>query len=709
MIRTFGLSAVLSVALLSASVVPSVAEDDPLTTTVTNSFGTPGGLIDMPTAEMAPDGQLSVNVTHFSGYTRSTATFQLTPWLSGSFRYIGVDNLSPLFSIYYDRSFDVRLRLLQESDYLPGVAIGLQDFLGTGLLSGEYIVATKEFGNRLRVTGGVGWGRLGSYSSFASAGSRQAFSFANGGTGGDFRFSDYFSGDMAVFGGFSYDVTDKISFSAEYSSDNYDFEQAQGVFRRRTPINLAATYKANDNLILRLFSQYGEEVGVTVNITLNPRKPAYEQRGPAPLPVAVRNPAGINDLGWTNIPQAPDALERQIRTLVEQENLVFIGANVTGRTAHVRIENTVFMAEAQALGRTLRIMSRVLPGSVEQFSVTVERNGIPLMTTTMARSDLERLEFENENRALAAATFTDSVRFGNVPEADADIFPQFTWSIGPSLSFSAFDPSNPFRLDLRAKARATLDLGRGWQVQGATSIRVIGNLDNSNRPSNSLLPRVRTTINQYFRNDGLTLDQLTLAKYARLGPDWYGRATVGYFELQYAGASVEVLWKPVDSRLALGAEVNYVQLRDTDVGFGFASHTTVSGVIPHVNGHVSAYYSFAKGYQANVHAGRYLAGDWGATLEFSRQFNNGWVVGAFATQTDVSASQFGEGSFDKGLFFEIPFGWLLGTETKRSYGTVLRPIQRDGGQRVNVPGRLYETVREPHRPNVAASWGKFWK
>ncbi|MEM6587596.1 MAG: YjbH domain-containing protein [Pseudomonadota bacterium] len=705
MIRTFG----LVLALLSPFALPALADEDRLTTTLTNSFGTPGGLIDMPTAEMAPDGQLSVNVSHFSGYTRSTATFQLTPWLSGSFRYIGVDDLSPQFNIYYDRSFDVRLRLLKETDYLPGVAIGLQDFLGTGLLSGEYIAATKQFGNRLRVTGGVGWGRLGSYNSFASAGTRQTFSFANGGSGGDFRFSDYFSGDVALFGGFSYDVTDKVSFSAEYSSDNYDFEQAQGVFRRRTPINLAATYKASDNLILRLFSHYGEEVGVTVNITLNPRQPAYEQRGPAPLPVAVRNPAGINDLGWAAVPQVPDALEAQIRTSVEQEGLDFIGAKVTGRTAHVRIENTVFMAEAQALGRTLRIMSRVLPGSVEQLSVTVERNGIPLMTTTIARSDLERLEFENETQALAAATFTDSIRFGNVPDPQADIFPKFTWSIGPSLSFSAFDPSNPFRTDLRARARGSLDLGRGWHVAGSTSIRVIGNLDSSNRPSNSLLPRVRTTIADYFQSDGLTLDRLTLAKYARLGPDWYGRATVGYLELQYAGASIEVLWKPVDSRLALGAEVNYVQLRDTDVDFGFASHTTPSGTIPHVNGHLSAYYSFNKGYQANVHAGRYLAGDWGATLEFSRQFNNGWVIGAFATQTDVSATEFGEGSFDKGLFFEIPFGWLLGNETKRTYATVLRPIQRDGGQRVNVQDRLYDIVSEPHRPNVAASWGRFWK
>lgn len=240
-------------------------------------------------------------------------------------------------------------------------------------------------------------------------------------------------------------------------------------------------------------------------------------------------------------------------------------------------------------------------------------------------------------------------------------------------------------------------------------MRVLGNLDEINRPSNSRLPRVRTTQAAYNYRFGPTVDQLVLIKNARLAPNWYGRATLGYFELQYAGLSGEVLWKPVDSRLGIGAELNWVQLRATDGRFGFESHNTRSGEIPHVNGHVSAYYEFNNGFLGKVHAGRYLAGDWGATLEVSREFNNGWLIGAFATKTNVSSTDFGEGSFDKGFFFRIPFSWILGNETKRGYSNLIRPIQRDGGQRVVVPGRLYETVRQPHRANVAASWGKFWK
>ncbi len=705
MIRRFG----QFVTLLVAFAWPSVSSASDLLTNNLNNYGVPSGLIDMPTAEMAPDGQISVTVAHFEGYTRNTFTFQFAPWATGSFRYIGIDGLSPAFDIYYDRSFDVRIRLLEETEYLPGVAVGLQDFLGTGVLSSEYLVGTKQFGDRLRVTGGLGWGRLGSYNSIATWRQRPAFSFQGVGTGGNFRISDYFAGDIALFGGVNYQLTNKISLSAEYSSDNYDFENQQGVFSRGSPWNFAASYQPNDAVLLRMFSLHGKEIGVSASVMINPRNPPTQTQGPAPLPVAVRSPAGLNELGWSVDENQKAAFGTVLKQFIEKENLIFEGFTLTGRTAHVRIRNIHFMSEAQALGRTYRVMSRVLPASVEQFNVTMTGFSMPIMTTTVARSDLERLEYEREEDILRATTFTDSIRFGSIPEPQEGLFPDFSWGVAPFLRYSVFDPDNPFRIDVRLGARATYDLGNGWIFAGGTSIRVLGNLKDINRPANSRLPHVRTPIAAYNYRFGPTIDYLTAAKYARMAPDFYARFTFGYLEMMYAGASGEVLWKPVESRLAVGVELNYVQLREQDQLFGFASHNTPGGVIPHWNGHVSAYYDFNKGYTATVHAGRYLAGDWGATLELGREFSNGWEVGVFATKTNVSSQQFGEGSFDKGLYFSIPYSWILGTEGKKGYSNSIRVIQRDGGQRLSVRGRLYETVRQSQRPNVVKSWGRFWK
>ena len=129
----------------------------------------------MPTAESAPDATLSVTTSGFGDTTRTTLTFQITPRLSGSFRYSALRNLPITGSVddtFYDRSFDLRYQILTETNNRPAVTIGLQDFIGTGLYGGEYIVATKELVPGLRVTGGLGWGRLGSANALGSTGDR---------------------------------------------------------------------------------------------------------------------------------------------------------------------------------------------------------------------------------------------------------------------------------------------------------------------------------------------------------------------------------------------------------------------------------------------------------------------------------------------------------------------------------------------------------
>ena len=107
--------------------------------------------------------------------------------------------------------------------------------------------------------------------------------------------------------------------------------------------------------------------------------------------------------------------------------------------------------------------------------------------------------------------------------------------------------------------------------------------------------------------------------------------------------------------------------------------------------------------------GRYLAGDVGATLSLNREFENGWRVGVFATKTDVSAEEFGEGSFDKGITLTIPLTWGLGTPSTDSYGATIRPLSRDGGARLIVSDRLYESIRRHDESSIDGQWGRFWK
>ena len=115
-----------------------------------------------------------------------------------------------------------------------------------------------------------------------------------------------------------------------------------------------------------------------------------------------------------------------------------------------------------------------------------------------------------------------------------------------------------------------------------------------------------------------------------------------------------------------------------------------------MTGFVSAYWATPwYNYDVAVHAGRYLAKDVGGTVELRRTFRNGWQVGVFASLTDVPFDVFGEGSFDKGFYFQVPLGALFGGSDRNKFGARIRPVLRDGGQRLeDLSGNIFWDLRE---------------
>jgi len=281
-----------------------------------------------------------------------------------------------------------------------------------------------------------------------------------------------------------------------------------------------------------------------------------------------------------------------------------------------------------------------------------------------------------------------------------DVYPSTSWSLAPYISRTFFDPARPLRMDTGLALSGAWRPAQGWVVAGTLHHRLAGNVKDG-RGSNSVLARVRTDQVLYAQADTV-LNNLFTSRQWRAGRDLYARVTVGYLEWMYGGISTELLWKPVASRLGLGIEANYVRQRDFNQRLGFRDYTVFTG-------HASAYYDFGGGYLGQIDVGRYLAGDVGATFNINRTFDNGWNVGAFFTLTNVSSRDFGEGSFDKGIRFSIPLSWFLGTPSQQTVGTTIRSVQRDGGQRLRVAGRLYGQVRYAHKTALSASWPRVWE
>ena len=97
----------------------------------------------------------------------------------------------------------------------------------------------------------------------------------------------------------------------------------------------------------------------------------------------------------------------------------------------------------------------------------------------------------------------------------------------------------------------------------------------------------------------------------------------------------------------MGLSAHKVKQRDYDQLFSFRDYSTITG-------HLGVYFDLPYQIRSQLLVGKYLAGDKGATIDLSRRFNSGFTMGVFATKTNLSAEEFGEGSFDKGFYISVP-------------------------------------------------------
>ena len=667
------------------------------------------GLIDLPTAEMQPDGVLNSTYARFNGIARITLSYQITPRLSGSFRYTALNGWNSTFpTTYYDRSFDLRYQLIKEHGVLPSVTVGLQDFVGTDLLSAEYLVATKHLTPNLKFTAGLGWGRLGSHGSIGTLfGARPKVNF---GHGGKISTSQWFRGPAAPFGGLEWRLSNRLRFKAEYSSDAYTLEVGQHhMFTRRSSINAGFEYDVAKGIRLGAYELYGSQLGVSLQFALDPRERVVGTiLDSAPLPVKVRptrakDPAAWST-SWVSQPQQLGALKVATTRLLKLERLGLVSLAVTADTAQLEFTNTTYHNSAEAIGRAARVLSQVMPASVETFELVPVTKGMPVAKVTVKRSDLERLEFAPgaAGKLAPLVRVSDALPLKTPQIRNGGGAPRFQWSLGPYLRMGLFDPINPFRYEVGVRVTSRYRLAPGLFVAGSVTKRAIGDMNNNHRNSNSVLPHVRTDYNLYDNQGDPALENLYVAWYDHPLRNIYTRVTAGYLERMFGGVSSEVLWQPAGSDFAAGAELDYARQRDYSIGFGFRPYHVVTGFM-------SLYYRLPNNFLAQLDAGRYLAGDKGTTLTVSREFANGWRVGAFATKTNVSAAQFGEGSFDKGIFFTIPLNWLNGAPSQTLASVFIRPTQRDGGQKLIVPGRLYDVVRAYNQGTLSSQWGRVFR
>ena len=176
-------------------------------------------------------------------------------------------------------------------------------------------------------------------------------------------------------------------------------------------------------------------------------------------------------------------------------------------------------------------------------------------------------------------------------------------------------------------------------------------------PVDTYPAQVRSDIKQYLKNmnNGILIGRAQFDYYLSASNNQHIMLSAGILEDMFSGYGMEYLYYKNKRNYSFGFELFNVKKRDYDWGFG---HLEYENTTAHLNFHYRNYGLIP--FDMKISYGEYLAGDVGTTIEFSRSYANGLQFGVFASNTDVTAEQFGEGTFDKGLFFNIPiYGNLI--------------------------------------------------
>lgn len=680
--------------------------------TSSNDWGETG-LLQTPSARTSGLGSIRVNASRTYPYTRMNVFMQPTEWLEFGFRY--TDIATALYGAdiagdqtYKDKSFDFKAVLTQETATAPQIAMGMRDIGGTGLFSSEYLVASKRY-ESFDWSLGLGWGNMASGGGLANPlgeilpklKSRSKVSF---GEGGVIDGSNMFAGNAALFGGVQWTTpSGKSSLKLEVDGSDYSQEPFGQNLEAKSRINVGWQYRVSSGVDVGLAWERGDRLSFSVTFNGNLRTVS----APKPMDASPISPWSL--AAARVVPLAPfamplDEIESPANTLGDKGQLVRrLQAHIQDQTGwtllhlsthagnwRLQLETDDAVYATDRLERLFDVLTTQLPPEGKFVEVELSNKGLHLRGVRLDRGewlaknaypDLPGLQLNSYEWQRPAGKDSVSLRSSELspPKLETGWGTTFSHILGGPNGFLLYQAG------VRAYGQYRFD-DNTWFF-GQANLRLLDNYGNFAYSAPSDLPRVRTDQRQYVTSSQTTLPVVQLTRTFDLGGGHYGSAYGGFLEPMYAGVGAEWLWRPWQSAWAVGVDVNQVQQRAFEQDFGLRDYKTTTG-------HATLYWNTGfEGIVAKVSAGKYLAKDVGVTVDLSRQFANGTSIGLWATRTNVSAEQFGEGSFDKGVYINIPLDALLPRSTTTSASIVWSPLTRDGGARLGRKFPLYDLTK----------------
>lgn len=649
------------------------------------------GLIQTPTARMAPAGDMAVNYTDNEEYRFWSVSLQLFDWMESTIRYTDVRtrlySQSPGFSgdqTLKDKGIDVKFRLWQESTYLPQVSLGFRDFGGTGFFESEFLAFSKKW-HDLDFHLGIGWGYLGSAGNISNPLCEISDSYCQrpggfSGLGGKIDYQRFFKGDASIFGGVEYQTPwQPLRLKLEYEGNDYSRDRA-GELSQDSRWNIGAVYQWHD-FSFDVNYQRGNTFGFGAHYKLNLHNASQIKIKPAMRPIAQNLPEKTSITDRDTIPRA----------LLSEAGFMLQNARMTDEEFIIYGQQLYYRDDAEATERIGRVLIGEIPSHIKRIRV-VEYAG----NLAMVEKVIEVEPFITAARYDVLQPDVRSTYVRQNPDEDVLAKVDIPYSTGFYTSMEAFwiqtfgNPEAFYMYQGGVFLGGGYRLGENYSINTTAKVTLLENFDKFNYKVDAQdtgVPRVRTYIREYVTRSRVSMENLYLQWQDQLSTNVFAQVYGGYLETMYGGVGGEMLYRPVDSNFAIGFDVNYVQQRSYENDFDFFDYNAFTGF-------VNVYWKpeMLPNTQLTFNIGQYLAKDKGVTIEAAKRFDSGIIVGAYAALTNLSAEQYGEGSFTKGFYVSIPFD-LFSLKPSKGRGRLpWVPIARDGGQALHRPVKLIEAT-----------------
>lgn len=660
------------------------------------------GYINMPSAFVEADGTITAGYSYDSPYGSFWTTITPLPFLQVTGRYVSITGIpgfsrvegqyGSAYGRYKDKVADLKLRLSEESAWLPSISVGSTDVLGTELFKGSYLVASKVFGHEKNIEASLGYGRKRPEGLFAGV-----------------RWVPQPMSPWAVV--------------AEYDANNYakDFRAAETFAKERgkgASVGLEYRWGWLGAQVAWHRDHYSANAFVSIPFSEREFVPkVYE-----PAPFDPKNaPIRVSPSEWGKPGGSGSLL---IESLIAQD-FKNVRVQFEDGTLKLSLTNSRISNMGRAVGRAVRTALAFAPEGTRAIQVSYTKQEQPIATYEFV--DLRRLS-DYLTGLLGRDAFLDTVVVRYAQPADRaaadedgllasvkDTRDGLSMQVGhegsivqlasedreanrfkltPKMSFFFNDPSGALRYELWAAANYDRKIGQGLYLNSDLKLDLFENVSAVKQPSNSLLPHVRSDVAEYKRGSRFKLNRLLVNQYSMPMERVYTRVSGGLYEEMFRGFGGQVLYLPKASHWAVDFTADALQQRGFRGWFDKRDYKTVSAL-------AAFHYRLPYDITATARAGRFLAKDEGVRFEFKRRFASGVEIGVWYTRTngrDITNPGTPLNPYnDKGIFLSVPLSIMLPADSQASAGVALSPWTRDVGQMVASPGDLYDLVEQPRR------------